>query len=194
MTISAWIKPRKSQDAWQVVYRKEDGPARSVLAIGANDAQFGLWLGLGIGGEYHEIGGPLDRASISDGKWHFVAATFDGSTVGLFADGRELHAEPHKGAIDASGRSDAFIGSNGAKTEFFGGAIDDVRIYDRALSADDFAALAAGESPRIKPVAHWKLDGDLVDVASGQQGKMLGLDMLVRPKLLARPWWTIRRC
>jgi len=184
ITICAWIKPRKALDAWQEIYRKEDGAGRSLLAVGGARETFGLWVGLGIGGEYREIGAPLDRAKISDGKWHFVAATYDGAMVRLFADGRELHAEAVTGALDTSGANDAFLGSHSDKAEFFGGALDDVCVFDRALAAKELGTLAEGGQPAAGPIARWKLDGDLVDSVTGKAGKPSGVTTLTRPKFM----------
>jgi len=53
ITISAWIKPErvgKGGWAWQEIYRKEDGNARALLAIGEYEKKHSLCFGLGIAG------------------------------------------------------------------------------------------------------------------------------------------------
>ena len=72
--------------------------------------------------------------------WHHVAATYDGRQMRLFVDGREDAASPKliEGPIDASA-SPLGIGSNGSG-HLFCGIIDRVRLYDRALSADEVRA------------------------------------------------------
>ncbi|MCX8252319.1 MAG: hypothetical protein OTJ98_10775, partial [Dehalococcoidia bacterium] len=81
ITISAWIKPErvgKGGWAWQQIYRKEDGNARALMAIGEYEKKHSLCFGLGIGGKYVEHGVPLEPSKLLDGKWHLVSVTFDG--------------------------------------------------------------------------------------------------------------------
>lgn len=78
------------------------------------------------------------------GAWKHVAATVDaGGTQTLYVDGAAIAARTSPIALDAS---DILIGAdldNGVIDGFFVGQLDDVRIYDRALAADEIAALAA---------------------------------------------------
>ena len=58
ITISAWIKPErvgKGGWAWQQIYRKEDGNARALMAIGEYEKKHSLCFGLGIGGKFVEL-------------------------------------------------------------------------------------------------------------------------------------------
>ena len=86
---------------------------------------------------------------VAPGRWRHVAATADGDAMKLYVDGR-LRVQrplPPEASVPAVG---AFaVGANPAAKWFFNGLIDDVRVYDRALSAaqiellvrDDLAAL-----------------------------------------------------
>jgi hypothetical protein len=107
ITISAWIKPTEFTPAWRVIYRKEDGDSRQVLAIGKTGEVFGLWVGLGIGGAYVERGAPLAPSDLTDGEWHLVAATYDGKSVSLYADGKQIGSTPAQGPIDTAGSQPA---------------------------------------------------------------------------------------
>ncbi|MCZ6795649.1 MAG: neutral/alkaline non-lysosomal ceramidase N-terminal domain-containing protein [Planctomycetota bacterium] len=89
ITLAAWIRPSATPDRWAEIYRKEDGDARQLLAIGKTGT-YGLWCGLGVGGRYVERGAPLDRDALRDGRWHHVAATFDGRQMAFYLDGREI--------------------------------------------------------------------------------------------------------
>ena len=176
ITISAWIKPTECTPRWRVIYRKEDGDARHVLAIGKTGEVFGLWVGLGIGGAYVERGAPLAPSYLTDGKWHLVAATYDGKSVSLYTDGKQIASTPMHGPMDTTGSEPAYIGSSHGGAEFFPGGIDDVRIYDRALSAAEMKELLSG-APKTAGrnlVGWWKLDGDLTSSAGGQRGQMMG--------------------
>jgi len=176
ITISAWIKPTECTPRWRVIYRKEDGSSRHVLAIGKTGEVFGLWVGLGIGGAYVERGAPLEPSYLTDGKWHLVAATYDGKSVSLYADGKQIASTPMHGPMDTTGSKPAYIGSSHGGAEFFPGGIDDVRIYDRALSAAEVKQRLS-ETPKTAGrnlAGWWKLDGDLTSSAGGPSGKMMG--------------------
>lgn len=74
-------------------------------------------------------------------RWHHIAGTWDGSTKTLYVDRSQAAEAPAEVAFDGS---DVVIGSDredGMLSTAFIGAIDDVRIYDVALSAREIAAL-----------------------------------------------------
>ena len=169
ITISAWIKPTKVAKGWwwQEIYRKEDGDARSLLALGEHKNKYSLCFGLGIGGKYVDNGVPLEPAKLHDGKWHLVCGTYDGKALKFYADGAEIGSVKASGAIMTSGQAPAYIGSAKGSEEFFPGGIDDVRIYNRALSPDEIKklSLADGKAAEDGLVGWWKLDGDLKNSA-----------------------------
>jgi len=186
ITISVWIKPAECTDAWREIYRKEDGDARHLLAIGKTDGLWGLWCGLGIDGSYVERGAPLDKNVLGDGRWHLVAATYDGTSIRLFADGRQVGSESVSGPLDTAGSSPAYIGSWSASSEFFPGGIDDVRIHNRALSPEQIRALAKGGDPQPGPdhlAGWWKLDGNLANSAGGNDAVAIGASPSASPLL-----------
>ena len=183
ITISAWVKPGDDLgnqppgqgDNWREIYRKDDGNARQLLALGKSGKIEGVWFGLGIAGSYTEHGASAALKSLKDGKWHFIAATYDGSSMRFYADGKEIGAASVSGRIDTAGTSPAYIGSSEGRNEFFPGGIDDVRVYSRALSAKEIQAMAAkstGSGPGL--VGWWKLDGDLKNGVAGSGGKAAG--------------------
>ncbi|MEE2947160.1 MAG: LamG-like jellyroll fold domain-containing protein, partial [Verrucomicrobiota bacterium] len=162
ITLSAWIRPYKTTNQWQCIYRKEDGENRRLLAIGQEGPFWGLWFGLNISG-YKEFGGEIDKAKLSDGEWHHVAASYNGSVVRLYVDGKIIHKESIEGTPGSFGTAPACIGSYGHNREIFEGGIDDMRVYDHGLSNADLAKLAAGET-KVKNnslTGHWKLDGNI---------------------------------
>ncbi len=176
ITISAWIKPTECTDRWREIYRKEDGAARHLLAIGSDRGSYGLWMGLGIKQSYVERGAPIARSHLKDGQWHLVAGTYDGSAMRFYADGNQIGSAAISGPIDTAGSSPAYIGSMAGSGEFFPGGIDDVRIHARALSAGEIKAMlrAAPKTAGRNLVGWWKLDGDLTNSAGGEDGQAVG--------------------
>jgi len=176
ITISAWIRPTQCSETWREIYRKEDGHARQLLAIGKTGELYGLWCGLGTGGLYIERGAPLAASHLHDGRWHHVAATYDGTHIRFFADGKQIGSQKVNGSIDTTGSNPAYVGSLNGTSEFFAGGIDDVRIYCRALSAAQIKALTDGPQAEDIPglVGWWKFDGNLSSSAGGLDGEAVG--------------------
>ncbi len=83
--------------------------------------------------------------AITDGNWHHVAVTFDGSVIGdvkIYVDGVSDSNSANGQAVDTGADYDVHIGNSIAfENRYLNGCIDDVRIYDEALSASAVAAL-----------------------------------------------------
>jgi hypothetical protein len=83
--------------------------------------------------------------------WYFIAATYDSSakTVHLYINGVDDGATVYSGTVPASlfiNTSEHVVIGDTVNGSFanFNGQIDDVRIYNRALSAAEIAALYGG--------------------------------------------------
>ena len=71
--------------------------------------------------------------SIQDGEWHFLAGTWDGKTILLYIDG-ELEAEMAcKGELKPN-NDPLFIGARGGSGRFLTGALDEIKMYNYALT------------------------------------------------------------
>lgn len=88
LTFAAWVRPDSVPEAWSIIYRKEDGNARQLIAIGGAGENCGLWCGIGVDAGYAEVGGRINREDLLDGSWHHVAATYDGEFIRLYHNGQ----------------------------------------------------------------------------------------------------------
>ena len=81
-------------------------------------------------------------AAPTDGLWHHVTYTYDGTTDRLYLDGAVTSATgvAHQTAATTA----VYIGSYNGAAEILNGTIDDVRIYNAALTDTQVARLAAG--------------------------------------------------
>lgn len=175
ITICAWIQPTAYSDHWREIYRKEDGDARHLLAIGKDAGIKGIWFGLGINGAYIEHGAPVSTKALMNGEWHFIAATYDGTAMTVYFDGKKISGLRLSGPLDTDGAQPAFIGSWEGRAEFFPGGIDDVRIYNRSLSAQEIQSMTVentGGDPAL--VGWWPLDGDCKNRVDGPDGRLTG--------------------
>ncbi|GAB4136812.1 MAG: hypothetical protein Kow0040_23060 [Thermogutta sp.] len=81
--------------------------------------------------------------SLPTGRWVHLAATFDGTMMRLYMDGRQVGILERPGKIGRNDRN-IIIGNYDVDHEaYFVGTLDEVRLYDRALSPDEVAAHAA---------------------------------------------------
>jgi trimeric autotransporter adhesin len=80
-----------------------------------------------------------------DGKWHHVAGVATAAGMRIYVDGT-LRGSNARGEPAVYTSPDLWIGRNGDGTpgRDFAGNVDEVRIYTRALAAEEIAALAAG--------------------------------------------------
>jgi len=136
ITLSVWVRPEKF-DRYNEIFRKDDGERRVLFSFQEHGTI--LSLGLNIGG-YVECDAPIDPAELLDGLWHHCAATFDGKTMRVWLDGREICTLKRPGTIRWGNRAVPCIGSlNGG--ECFQGQMDDLRIYAVAISAEQLRRL-----------------------------------------------------
>ena len=75
----------------------------------------------------------------SERLWTHVAATYDGTTQRLYVNGTQVSTSAVAGTI-ATSNSPLKIGGNSIWGEWFNGLIDEVRVYNRALSAAEIQA------------------------------------------------------
>ena len=83
---------------------------------------------------------------INADEWHHLAAVYNGSVQQIYIDGKLEGTQPWTGGISRN-NSDVLIGENvDQPNRCFDGLIDDVRIYNYALSGSQIEALAKGPS------------------------------------------------
>ena len=75
-----------------------------------------------------------------------MATTYDGANWRLYVDGVQVATKAYTKPIPTSTGAVTSIGGNAIWSEYFSGRIDEVRVYDRALSAAEVVA------DRDKPV------------------------------------------
>ena len=134
LTISAWIKP----DAIGVL----DGIVSKYQASGDNS--YTLRFGFTAPYSYYDFdnalrGAPVPPAQVMVGQWQHVAAVLSGSTVTLYVNGAPGMPLAVGYPIIVNTRP-VFIGVD-FNTRYFDGAIDDVRLYSRALQTFEIESL-----------------------------------------------------
>jgi hypothetical protein len=82
-------------------------------------------------------------ATLATGRWQHLAFTFDGTMTRVYLDGTQRNASVTPGTLTYDTNA-ATIGcdDNGGPVRFYRGAIDEVQVYDRPLSAAEIMTLA----------------------------------------------------
>ena len=86
-----------------------------------------------IGGAYRIATG---TSQLPINTWSHLASTYDGTTLRLYVNGTQVGSVATTGSIEVSSGV-LRIGGNTIWGEYFSGLIDEVRIYNRALSATE---------------------------------------------------------
>lgn len=111
----------------------------------------GLWVYWNSTGSNRITSGA--SGAYTDGQWHLVALTRSGSTITLYVDGSAVGSTSYSPAIDLNSNL-SYIGAGliGGTTEFFwDGLIDEVEIFNRALSPQEIQDLFnAGSAGKCK--------------------------------------------
>jgi hypothetical protein len=78
-----------------------------------------------------------------DSEWHHLAATFDGKWYHEYGDGRHVHSSDGDGGrIVLNTPDNVHVGKRWDNDNHFPGLVDEVQIFNRALSATEIAELA----------------------------------------------------
>ena len=161
ITLVARVKVTTFDVAWQAILTKGDSAWRLHRNSSSNFVAFGT-----SGLTQTDLAGTI---SINDGAWHHIVAVYDGSA------NKYIY---HNGALDASVGATGSISTNGTNfligenAEQSGrgwkGNIDDVRIYNRALSSTEANQLYQGVHITSGLVAYYPFETGTVVNASNE--------------------------
>jgi hypothetical protein len=151
-TVSAWVKTVASG---MVV-------TKMGFVGGANPDGWGMSVsGNGtVGAVLHKSGGGTvntfagDGVTVNDGQWHHIAVVFNrAANMARFVDGAPSGSQYSLSSLNGQSIDNTKQLRIGARDQagdevFFNGLIDDVRVFARALSVEEIAALAGVEPPK----------------------------------------------
>jgi phosphatidylinositol-3-phosphatase len=158
MTIEAWVDPSTVTSAWRdVIYKGNDNyylEGTSCCASG----------GPAAGGTFGALDDDVEGPSrLTANVWTHLAETYDGATVRLFVNGVQVASKAESGLL-ATSSNPLQIGGDSLYGQWFSGLIDEVRVYNTALSAaqiqtDMNTPISADSTP---PSAPGTLSGSVV--------------------------------
>lgn len=144
VTLTSWINPTTNVTSRSMVvkdtaYRMTTN-ASSQLVCEVYSS--GAWLTAATG-----------STALTAGSWQHVACVYDGTRINAFVNGVLNGTSIVSGSINDSGAALEF-GRN-INTNYFNGALDEVRVYNRALSAQEVLQLVAWAPG---PDGYWPMD------------------------------------
>ncbi|WP_345630443.1 LamG-like jellyroll fold domain-containing protein [Rugosimonospora acidiphila] len=157
-TVSAWVNPAANAQ-WSRLFDLGTG-TNAYMFLTVNDGsnvRYAITTS-GAGGEQQIIG----NGTLPLNQWSLVTVTLAGTTGTLYVNGKAVGSNSnmtvHPSALGATKQN--YIG----KSQYGGdpalnAAVDDLNIYDRALSASEVAALAGGRVG-AGDVVHYTFDED----------------------------------
>jgi hypothetical protein len=134
-----WCNQDTSGILRKTIFTIENLAAQQSIHLGLEYGEVAMWRWASASGS---IVAP-SRAALS--QWHHIGYSFDGQTHLLYLDGVQLGMASFN--LNNVPAAEVFLGTyhpTDEPGERFRGRIDDVRIYDRALTASQFAALYSG--------------------------------------------------
>ncbi len=142
LSVATWIKPRAVGKPSDTLLAK--GDVWRLHRLGdKGDLEFALTGPKTGGADKNKPPRVVCKRSLEDGQWHHVVAVYDDKRIALYVDGVEEDAVAASGAL-ALNNLPVTLGENAAsRGRLLGGWLDDVRLYDRGLSAEEVKALRA---------------------------------------------------
>ena len=139
-TAAAWFNVT-DHPTTRIILQQQDG-----TGTGRN------WLYLRDSGNIASFlgGSRLTGSPVSTGEWHHAAVTYDGTTLSLYLDGNPENSDDR--AMEASDGVMLLGIHKSLSEDFFIGSIDEVAIFDRALSAAEIYALAQSQVAGVASV------------------------------------------
>jgi len=130
-SVSAWVKPGNANGGYQGVIGSSTAGG-FMMFINQGKLAFKVTT--------NENGQKLVSAgSIKNNVWQMITCTFDGSNMHWYINGEHIHSESLSGTLKA--KSEAWIGWSGWRDEFFQGVIDDVRLFNSAITEQEVISL-----------------------------------------------------
>ena len=113
------------------------------------------------------------NAGILAGVWQHVTVTVDGAQpngVNFYRNGARV--SQRTGSSPSSNANPVLMGTN-QFNQRFKGALDEIQLFDRVLTAEEVAALHASNDPSVGDgwFAHWKFDEGAGQVAADSSGR-----------------------
>jgi len=149
VTVCAWIRTKDNATQFIASFDRDQYWRLELNGSGGGPGQ--------VGWSVMTSAGQVDYGSVTrvdNGLWHHITGVFDNGTLTVYIDGNPEPSVTGGLTFGSGNLRYGFIGANSEATSFNGsrgngspinGEIDDLRIYDRALTADEVKLAMRGD-------------------------------------------------
>lgn len=159
MTAACWIYPTSLTPAYSAIISKNAGTGSNFYQLFVkSNGKVAVYL---VNGNYDGTG----SHTLTTSNWYHVGFTYSSAAGGVgYVSGASDGTFAANGAISFSANPVLELANDLPNAgRFYGGRMADVAIWNVALTAGEFAALASGQRPnmirRASLLAYWPLDG-----------------------------------
>ena len=142
LTLTMWVRTGDSGNGERNSYLMKGEFTYGMRHRDTNDLEFYIYS---VGHHYARV----PATSAFNGTWHHLAGTYDGTAVRLYIDGQVQATTACTGLINEDTNYYVNFGRNSqgdsANQWYYQGDLDEVRIYDRALSQEEIQKLLKPE-------------------------------------------------
>ncbi len=187
VTLAAWVKPVQLTNGSGIITKGENITSYAMRLTDSGQVRFTANFGEPFG--WQGAGDWDSFTTIGTDEWHHIAVTYDGTNIRFFLDGVKDDNKPAVDLLFGRATQPIFIGADlPDDDQLLDGAVDDIRIYNRALSTGEIESLATppNQAPvLILPEKQTSLEGDSIALsiqASDPEGQALEFNIAGLPR------------
>jgi len=139
LSITAWVLHEDTGDDRIICKSTGTAVADHVFSLGLTGTTVRARIDTGVTANY-------DASPYTVGQWEHVGLTYDGSNLDIYINGAVAASHPKSGDIIASNQETIIGNVNTADSRYFNGKIDNVMIYDRALTSQEIQQIYEAQS------------------------------------------------
>ncbi len=133
-SLSMWLKPSFAPTDNHFHYLFSDGASVQLFYLGSSHS----WrFAVRTPTDTYRLNAPI---SWTAGAWHQITSVYTGSQLKFYWDGVLISSTPASGSV-AADVTPTIVGASSMYNNFFGGGVDDLKIYDVALTDSQVAQL-----------------------------------------------------
>jgi hypothetical protein len=142
LSVSAWVKVASTSNAntYQTLFECQTSATNSLFSLWINKSTGALGASSSFSGTTYTA---ASGVNLNDSLWHFITYTVDGSRINIYIDGTLSVSTSYSGTLDTPAASMVIAKS------LYNGTVDDLRIFNRALSPQEISSTYATQNSGV---------------------------------------------